>query len=69
MSSAFGWLSAPDTDGDGLYEFNINCTWTLEVTAPSLIQFFVTYVMLDPCDEGSDSLTVSIAPDKRVEQG
>ena len=41
-----GWISAPDNDGDGFYDFNLNCVWTVEVEPNKLIQFQLMYVDL-----------------------
>ena len=29
LTSASGWIRSPDTDGDGLYENNLDCWWII----------------------------------------
>lgn len=59
LDSSYGWLSAPDRDEDGLYDFNLNCLWTVETQARKQIKFQVLYVILDSDDGDSDFLKVS----------
>ena len=43
-----GWISAPDADGDGLYDFNQDCHWSVEVTKTESIQFQFLYILIEP---------------------
>ena len=43
-----GWISAPDVDGDGLYDFNQDCHWSIEVTKTESIQFQFLYILIEP---------------------
>ena len=42
-----GWISSPDNDGDGFYDFNLNCFWIVEVDPGKLIRFQFMYVDLE----------------------
>ena len=58
-----GWISAPDRDDDGLYDFNLNCLWTVEVDPSKLIRFQLMYVEMDYSPGGvcqTDILRVGI---------
>ena len=60
LQDKYGWITAPDRDGDGLYDFNLNCWWTVKVPKSLQIQYQVHYVKLDPCSDDSDYLTVRL---------
>ena len=60
LNPAKGLIMPPDRDGDGLYDFNLECFWSLEVMFDTLIHFSVIYTDLDPCDDDSDYLEVSL---------
>ena len=42
-----GWITAPDNDADGLYDFNLNCVWIVEVDITMRIRYWFTYIGLD----------------------
>ena len=31
LTDISGWITSPDLDEDGRYDFNLNCTWIIEV--------------------------------------
>ena len=39
-----GLIWSPDEDGDGYYDFNLDCVWTVEVAENHVILFQVLYV-------------------------
>ena len=65
-NDTYGWISAPDRDGDGFYDYNLRCQWIVEVQASKQIKYQVLYVLLAPCDD-EDYVGVSLYPEyKRV---
>lgn len=36
ITNSSGWISAPDLDGDGHYDFNLNVLWKIELE-PGLV--------------------------------
>ena len=60
LDPAKGFIVPPDRDVDGLYDFNLNCIWSVEVPFQTLLHCAVLYIDLDPCDDDSDYLEVSL---------
>ena len=60
LTSAPGQIVSPDEDGDGMYDDNMECTWTIEAAEGGFIAFDFTQLAIDysfRCYE--DRLTVS----------
>ena len=61
MTSAPGQIVSPDEDGDGKYDHNMNCSWTIEAAEGEFIYFNFTQLSIHNsfrCSE--DKLTVSL---------
>ena len=41
FNSTAGWISSPDSNGDGWYDNSMNCTWTLFVEQNSVLEILV----------------------------
>ena len=48
VTGSSGWITSPDEDNDGWYDFNTNCHWTIEVDPSKVISFQIMYVWADP---------------------
>ena len=44
MPPAAGWISPPDGDGDGCYDYNLECLYTVLGRKNEVIEFQVLYV-------------------------
>ena len=45
MEDEFGLIVSPDIDSDGKYDFNVNCSWTVQVKRNnSIIEFQVMFI-------------------------
>ena len=44
LEQPFGYISSPDQDRDGFYDFNVFCEWTVRVAENYVIEFHVFYV-------------------------
>ena len=36
-----GWLRKPDFDGDGMYDHNLNCSWTIVADSDKIVQLSI----------------------------
>ena len=57
MTGSSGWISSPDEDNDGWYDYNCKCHWTIEVDPSKYILFQILYVWTDPYQK-QDGTTV-----------
>ena len=65
LNQTSGWIASPDLDGDGLYDFNLNCSWTIEVDETNVIAFRILYMDISPSEDCHlDYLLVSIVLEK-----
>ena len=46
-----GWITSPDLDQDGFYDFNLNCSWIIEVAEYKLIAFQLLYLEIVPSED------------------
>ena len=61
LLTAAGWITAPDNDDDGFYDFNFNCWYVVQGMDDELIEFQVLYVDLEASSGCKyDNLSVSI---------
>ena len=61
LPTAAGWITAPDNDDDGFYDFNLNCVYVVQGMDDELIEFQVQYVDLEASSGCKyDNLSVSI---------
>ena len=61
LPTAAGWITAPDNDDDGFYDFNLNCVYVVQGMDDELIEFQVLYVDLEASSGCKyDNLSVSI---------
>ena len=44
-------FSSVDSDGDGLYEHNANCSWTIITRPHNIIHLFITYIAIQLDEE------------------
>ena len=44
LEQPFGYITSPDLDKDGFYDFNLNCIWTVQVAENYVIGFQVFHV-------------------------
>ena len=61
MPPTAGWIAPPDNDGDGCYDFNLDCLYTVLGRKNEIIEFQVLYVDVEAstgCE--FDYLSVSI---------
>ena len=60
IRSKSGWITSPDMDTDGQYDFNINCSWVVEAEENDTITFEVRSYDIEDSDAcNSDYLKVS----------
>ena len=56
-----GWIAAPDSDGDGCYDYNLNCLYTVLGRKNEVFEFQVLYVDIEASTGCKfDYLSVSI---------
>ena len=61
LSQTSGWITSPDLDGDGLYDFNVNCSWIIEIDENKVIAFWLLYMDIMPSEgDFEDHLLVSV---------
>ena len=61
LTDISGWITSPDLDEDGRYDFNLNCTWIIEADDKNYIKFQLLYVDMWVSEDCSgDRLLVSI---------
>ena len=41
LNNETGWFKSPDVDGDGYYDYNVDCRWTIVVQSGKIVQFFI----------------------------
>ena len=44
LEQPFGYISSPDQDRDGFYDYNVICIWTVRVAENYVIEFHVFYI-------------------------
>ena len=54
LRNSSGYITAPDLDKDGYYDFNLNCVWLIQVNSSKVILYHFDYiaiivVQLDKC--------------------
>ena len=65
MTDSHGWIASPDRDMDGVYDFNVECEWFIQVSPGKVIQLQILYLIVAN-DRGivgacyEDQLSVSI---------
>ena len=60
LTQRSGWITSPDLDEDGFYDFNLRCSWSIEVDEDKAISFRILYIDLWPApDCVADNLDVS----------
>ena len=61
LTDISGWITSPDLDKDGRYDFNLNCTWIIEVDERHFIEFRLLNLNIMTSEDCSgDRLSVSI---------
>ena len=48
LTQSSGWITSPDLDGDGFYDFNLRCSWIIKVDEHKAISFWLLYIELRP---------------------
>ena len=67
LTQTSGWITSPDLDGDGLYDFNLNCSWVIEADENKVIAFRLLYLEITPTEDCTrDFLLVSIVLDEVI---
>ena len=61
MTGSSGWISSPDEDNDGWYDYNCKCNWTIEVDPSKHILFQILYVWTDPYQKQNGTTAVNTA--------
>ena len=51
LEQPFGYISSPDQDRDGFYDYNLKCIWTVQVAENYVIGFHVFHVDIQYCDK------------------
>ena len=46
LNSGNGTISSPDIDGDGLYDFNVDYLWIVEVPKDQIIRYQVHEILI-----------------------
>ena len=60
-----GSVTAPDFDGDGLYEINVDCIWTIHAPEDYVIRYVIQFFEIEEAAGSScslDTLMVSWIP-------
>ena len=61
LTNSSGWFASPDTDFDGEYEFNADCTWIIRVPDNKIIYIhFLEFDVEDGLKCGYDYLRVRL---------
>ena len=69
MTSAPGQIISPDEDGDGKYDHNMNCSWTIEAAEGEIIVFNFTQLAIDDsfrCSEDKAGGKLKQTDSKRI---
>ena len=60
LESASGSVTPPDLDGDGSYDINVDCLWTVQAPEDYVIRYVIQFFEIEyHAGCGSDILMVS----------
>lgn len=60
MTDVSGWIVAPDTDNDGLYDKDVDCLWKIKAPLQQVIRFEVAFAGIEHSNDCvKDMLIVS----------
>ena len=60
LTNPLGWISSPDRDGNSLYDFNLDCIWTIKGDPSSVILIEAVYMRIESSpDCANDRVRVS----------